>query len=90
MKEYKDNLIGKDVPDEWEIDIMNEYPKAKGWLPFYTYDMVQSGYPLPDHGEMIIRSNNGTNEKGELLPGNGMWCKTKDIIKLLKSKGIEL
>ena len=84
MKEYKDNLIGKDKIDEMDEEIRNEYHKANGWIPIETYDMIQCGYPYPDHGEMIIRADGGINEKEELLPSKGMWCKVEDVKKLLK------
>ena len=84
--QYQDNLIGKDVPlDVLDLKIRT-LPKAKGWIPVETYDMVQCGYPLPDHGEMIIRTDGGTNEKGELLPATGMWCKVKDVMEILNNE----
>jgi len=84
--EYPDNLIGKDLPlDALDLKIRT-LPKSKGWLPFETYDLVQCGYPLPDHGEMILRPDGGVNENGELLPARGMWCKVEDIMKLLSKE----
>ncbi len=83
MKEYPNNLIGKDIPGDLDLEMRTHLPKANGWIPIETYDLVQCGYPLPDHGEMIIRTDGGTNEKGELLPPNGMWCKVKDVMELI-------
>lgn len=82
---YDDNLIGKDSSsmDSLDLKIRFTYTKAPGWLPVETYDMVQCGYPYPNHGEMIHRADGGTNEKNELLPATGMWCKVTDAMKLI-------
>ena len=88
MKEYPDNLTHdgeSDTIKKLTKEMHDTYPKAKGWIPFDCYDMVQCGYPLPDHGEMVLRPDGGTNEKEELLPSNGMWCKVKDVLELLES-----
>ena len=79
----EDNYIDKDIVDGLDLKIRNEYKKAEGWLPFEAYDMVQCGYPYPDHGEMVLRPDGGNNSKNELLPSNGMWCKVKDAIKVI-------
>lgn len=55
-------------------------PKAGNWPPFPVYDMVQCGYPLSDHGEMIKRNHSGDDENGHLLPPKGMWCKVEDAV----------
>ena len=82
----EDNIIAE-IDKEW-LDIVNEYQGkgklSKDWFPIMTYDMVQSGYPRPDHGIMIPRECGGTDEQDNLLPGNGMWCKVEDVKKLLK------
>ena len=84
MNNYEDNYIGKDVGDFDSTDKeIRQQKKSKGWVPFETYDMIQCGYPLPDHGEMIIRTTSGTNKRGEWLPPNGMWCKVKDVMKII-------
>jgi hypothetical protein len=83
MRDYTDNLIGKDAPDSLDLELRTCCPKASGWLPFECYDMVQSGYPYVDHGVMILRPDGGTNEKKELLPSTGMWCKVEDVKKLI-------
>lgn len=83
---YKDNLIAPALSEEVDkltTEIHKTYPKAHGWLPFDTYDMVQCGYPLPNHGEMVKRTDGGTNAKGELLPSTGMWCKVEDAMKVI-------
>ena len=90
MIEYDDNLIGKDGLDYLDLEIRKEYPKAKGWFPIECYDLVQCGYPLPNHGEMIIRADGGVSKNNELLPSNGMWCKVEDVKKLLKEYNIVL
>jgi hypothetical protein len=83
MKKYKDNLIGKDKPSEMDIECRIQMKHAEGFLPFEAYDMVQCGYPYADHGEMILRSDGGINEKRELLPSKGMWCKVEDVLKVI-------
>lgn len=85
MTEYPDNLIGNDQPSEIDLECRQSMTKAGQWLPFETYDLVQCGYPYPDHGEMIIRTSGGTNVAGELLPPKGMWVKAADVIKYLKT-----
>ncbi len=85
MKEYPDNLIGKDGVEGLDLKIRQSYKKAEGWIPFETYDLVQCGYPYPNHGEMIIRTDGGTNEKDELLPSTGKWCKVEDVLNYIKS-----
>lgn len=83
MKHYENNLIGKDTPDYLDLEVRSKSKLSKDWFPLECYDMVQCGYPYPDHGEMILRSDGGWD--GEyLLPSNGMWVKKEDVIKLLK------
>jgi len=77
-----------------DIDLIAEF-KAKdklhsNFLLFTTYDMVQGGYPIPNHGKMIARGWGGTDGEGKLLPSNGKWCKVEDVIKLLTELGIYL
>lgn len=52
--------------------------------PFNTYDMVQMGYPYPNHGAMVCRSCGGSDSNDHLLPSNGMWCKVEDALALIK------
>ena len=82
-KEYKDNLICEFGLTKMDKEIRKKYKKADGWLPFEAYDMCQCGYPYPDHGEMIIRPDGGSNEKQEVLPSSGMWCKVSDAMKII-------
>jgi hypothetical protein len=75
--------------DKGWVDIVVDMKKKgkfdeKTYFPLDTYDMVQIGYPRPDHGEMIHRPFGGTDEKGNLMSPNGMWCKREDVEKLLK------
>lgn len=82
----EDNFIGQEL-NENDLDIIKEY-QDKGklhpdWFPLTTYDMVQTGYPRPNHGEMIARDWGGTDGQGRLLPANGMWCKVEDVKKLI-------
>lgn len=87
---YKDNLVNEACQND--LDIIKEYTESdkleEPFFPLMTYDMVQLGYPLPDHGEMVARPWHGTNENGQLIHGNGMWCKTEDIKEYLKKHGI--
>jgi hypothetical protein len=85
MREYKDNLIGRDGVDGLDLKIRQKYKKAPNWIPFETYDLIQCGYPYVDHGEMIIRVDGGTNEKNELLPATGMWCKVEEVLKYIET-----
>lgn len=87
MQDYPDNLIGKDTIDVLDQEVRNQYKKTENWLPIECYDLVQCGYPYADHGEMIIRPDGGTDEKDNLLPPTGMWCKAEDVKRLLKSIG---
>ena len=75
---------------DWEIEFIDEF-KTNGhivepFFPICTYDMVQSGYPYPDHGVMVARSSGGTDSNNKLIEGNGMWCKVEDVKKLLYEK----
>lgn len=84
---YTDNHIVKDATDEDDKLLLEYYLKGKlhpDFLPMTTYDMVQAGYPLPDHGEMVVRIHGGTDEKDVLQPSHGMWIKREDFIKFLE------
>lgn len=87
MPDYPDNLIGCDGIDNLDQQIRDHYEKTEEWLPIECYDLVQCGYPYVNHGEMIIRPLGGKNEKNQLLPPKGMWCKSEDVKRLLKSIG---
>ena len=83
----KDNLIAIEIQIE-DLQMIEEC-KSKGklhkdFLPFPTYDLVQRGYPTPNHGGMVVRPWGGSDENDNLLPSNGMWCKVEDVLKLLK------
>lgn len=86
MSKYNDNYI-EELDSEGELDIITEYREsnklASNWHEFRTFDMVQSGYPWPDHGAMIERFYGGTDGEGKLIPGNGMWVKLEDVLKYL-------
>ena len=82
-KEYTDNLISEYVISEWERKLLQEVPKCKEYLPLVTYDMVQCGYPLPDHGEMTPRYFGDIAEDGSMGLPKGMWCKVEDVQKLI-------
>jgi len=79
MSEHPDNLIA-DYPYESVLELTKSIPKSNPFPPFDCYEMVQCGYPRPDHGEMVWRTDSGTNVNGELLPPNGaaMWVKRTD------------
>jgi hypothetical protein len=94
-----DNKIAEPRIDD--LEILKEYTEKgkleKGFFPLASYDMVQSGYPTPTEGLMVQRCWGGTNGKGELLSGRGMWCKVDDVKALLaegkettKSSGLNL
>jgi hypothetical protein len=82
----ENNYIAKEASKD-EIDIVQEY-EAKGklhtdWFPLPTYDLVQMGYPRPDHGGMVSNVYGGTDGEGRLLPPDGMWCKVEDVKKYI-------
>jgi len=79
-----DNDMAKIVD---EMKKKGKYDK-KTYFPLDTYDMVQTGYPMPDHGVMLHRPFGGTDEKGNLMSPHGMWCKREDVEKLFKSLGV--
>jgi hypothetical protein len=87
-KNMEDNYINK--PSEYETRMVKEcIDKGKiqeNFFPLPTYDMVQAGYPSPDHGEMVPRLWGGTDEKGRLISPRGMWCKVEDVKKLIERK----
>ncbi len=80
----ENNYIAKELSKD-DLDIIDEYTlKNKlhiDWhlFPITTYDMVQMGYPTSNHGAMLARAYMGTNSEGQLLPGDGMWCKVSDV-----------
>jgi len=82
MPDYPDNLIDKESETRllWVYKDLKPEEKADNWLPFNVYDMVQSGYPLSDHGIMVARDFGGTDEDGKILPPKGMWCKVEDAM----------
>lgn len=81
--EYPNNLIDKESEDRllWIYKTLKPEEKTGNWLPFNVYDMVQSGYPYPDHGIMVARDFGGTDKDGNVLPPNGMWCKVEDAVE---------
>lgn len=87
----ENNFIGEEITFE-DTDIIKQFAdKDKlhpDWLPMPTYDMVQTGYPRPDHGEMVVRPWAGTDEQGRLLPGQGMWCKVEDVRKFIDDMNV--
>lgn len=76
--------------DDDHLKIIEEYKEnnrlVEPFFPLITYDMVQSGYPYPNHGVMVARSYRGTNIENKLMDGGGMWCKVEDVKKLLNDK----
>lgn len=84
----EDNFIAKELDND-DVSIIKEYTENgklhPDWFPITTYDMVQMGYPYPNHGGMVVRNWEGTDEDGRLLPSNGMWCKVEDVKEYLKN-----
>lgn len=72
-----------DLDDELIQDYKSQGKLHPDFLPFVTYDLVQCGYPYPDHGEMIARRHGGTDAQDRLLPSNGEWCKAEDMKAVL-------
>ena len=64
--------------------------KTPGWLPFEVYELVQCGYPVPNHGEMIIREFGGTGIERHLTPPEGEWCRVEDVKKIFDQLEIDL
>ncbi len=83
MNFYKDNLIVDYNLSEWEKDILKQYQLSGEHLPFPVYDLVQTGYPTHDHGEMIPRYF-GHIDGDYMYPPTGMWCKVEDVKQLIK------
>jgi len=82
------DIIYENSINEEDKLLIEEY-KAKNllhpdFLPFFTYDLVQTGYPYPNKGEMIIRPYGGSDEQGRLLSGNGEWVKVSTVLELIK------
>jgi hypothetical protein len=79
---YPDNLISKESEDRllWIYKTLKPEEKTGDWPPFNVYDMVQGGYPYPDHGTMVARDFGGTDKEGKVLPPKGMWCKVEDAM----------
>jgi hypothetical protein len=75
---------------EGDLEVVEDFRKHGRLLPDFfpvvTYDMVQCGYPRPDHGEMVPRVYGGTDKDGKMFSPDGMWCKVEDVKKLLQSK----
>lgn len=82
--EYPDNMISDYHLASWEQDIIDSL-KAEDYLPFTVYDMVQCGYPLPNHGEMIPRFGGYTDDNGKVHQPDGMWCKVEDVVAYLNT-----
>ena len=82
----EDNYIARDM-EKLDDELMTEFhEKGKlhpDFLPFPTFNLVQMGYPYPDHGGMVAQIHGGTDENGVLLPSNGMWMKVEDFKALL-------
>jgi hypothetical protein len=86
----EDNYIALDMTED-DHRLHEEY-HTKGklhpdFLPISTYDMVQMGYPRPDHGGMVYRDHGGTDEKGILQPATGMWMKVEDFKEFMNMIG---
>lgn len=92
MSDYPDNMIVEGYPSEMDLELLATTPKAVEFPPFHCYEMIQSGYPLPDHGEMICRTDSGTDEKGHLLPPSekAMWVKRDDAMASLTEAKAEI
>ena len=72
---------------EEDLEILAEY-RNNGklhpeFLPVTTYDLVQSGYPVPNKGVMVARGWGGSDAEGRLLPSNGQWIKRDDYLNQL-------
>lgn len=84
-KHYDDNLICEYKLAQWEKDIIDFYKRVGKYIPITTYDMVQTGYPSPDHGEMVPRYSGDLIEPQiSMGPSHGMWCKVEDVVALIE------
>lgn len=90
---YENNYIVTDATAEDDKLLMDYFLKGKlhpEFLPMTTYDMIQTGYPEPDHGAMVVRVHGGTDENDVLQPSNGKWIKVEDFMTYLKlTNGME-
>jgi hypothetical protein len=89
----ENNYIAQDASEEDDKRLWELFLKGKihpDFLPMCTYDMVQLGLPIVDHGGMVARVDGGTDENGILQPSNGMWIMVKDFKKYLElTNGME-
>jgi hypothetical protein len=80
--------------DVESLEIIEEYKQKNkidiDFLPFPTYDMIQSGYPFPNHGAMVARYYGGTNADGNLIRSTGMWVKLSDVEQFLDEKKLTI
>ncbi len=75
------NNLDNEMIEEYKIEgKLHPY-----FFPFPTYDLVQCGYPTPNHGEMIVRNHGGTDAQDILLPSKGEYCKVEDIKSILSN-----
>ena len=88
---FQNNFISEEDPHT--LALVEDY-KKKGkikepFFPLPTYDMVQAGYPIPDHGVMVRHYYGGTDENGDMMSPKGMWCKVEDVKNFLKKEEIK-
>lgn len=82
--------------DSFEIEARRDYEKSKKskkfgeWLPFEVYELIQTGYPVSNRGEMQLLEYGGTDLKGHLLPPKGEWCRVEDVKKIFDQLEIDL
>lgn len=84
MDEFTDNLISEYKLSQWEKDFVDSFPRVGKYIPITTYDMVQTGYPKSNHGEMIARYHGEQFSDGTMGPSKGMWCKVEDVVALIE------
>lgn len=76
-------IAQESLPDALDLTIRDDYEHAPGWLPFECFELVQAGYPFPNHGVMVCRPDGGTDKDRKLLPSKGPWCKTTDAARVI-------
>jgi hypothetical protein len=76
--------------DSLNIEIRETMQKRPGWLPLEVFEFIQCGYPMPDHGELILRTDAGTDADNRLYPPlsgeTKGWCYAPDVAELEKSR----
>lgn len=82
-----DIIFEKEI-DKDDKELIEKYHSKnmlhQDFQPFFTYDLVQTGYPYPTEGKMIVRPYGGSDSNGKLLFGGGEWVRLETVLKLIE------